>query len=75
MSGSEKPLHFPVLDFEIPPVPQMASAEYDRFLEETLHLDGADFPSARMQYTPVSAQFILVKEDGLVKNEKGGTQQ
>ncbi len=74
MSGSEQKLHFPVLDFEIPLAPRMTSAEYDRFLEETLHVNRAEFVPDRIQYMPVAARFSLVKEDGLVKNEKGGTQ-
>ncbi len=72
MSGSEKNLRFPVLDFEIPAVPRMTSEEYDRFLEETLRRDEA---SMAMKYVPVPARFILVKEDRPVNSESGGTKR
>lgn len=50
----------------------MTSEQYDRFLEETLRRDGE---AIRRPYLPVPAPFVLVKEDGPVKNESSGTKR
>lgn len=65
------PLDFPIWNAAPPPAPPMTPEQYDRFLEETLRLDE---PDLRMQYPPVAAKFVLVKEDRPVKNESSGTQ-
>ena len=63
-------LKFPVWDAPPPPPPPMTPEQYDRFLEETLRLDGG---KGRMNYLPVPAKFVLLKEDGPLKNESSGT--
>ena len=50
----------------------MTSEQYDRFLEETLRRDGE---AIRQPYLPVPAPFVLVKEDGSVKNESSETKR
>lgn len=63
-------LKFPVWDVPLPPAPPMTPEQYDRFLEETLRPDG---DKNRLEDLPVPAKFVLVKEDGPLKNESSGT--
>ena len=72
MNAPGNNLRFPVMNFEIPEPPRMTSEQYDRFLDETLQRDE---PPARMLYLPVPAKFILVKENGPVNSESGGTKR
>ena len=65
-------LEFPDWEAAWPPPAPMTSEQYDRFLEETLRRDGE---AIRRPYLPVPAPFVLVKEDGPVKNESSGTKR
>ncbi len=52
-------LQFPAWAVSLPDPPRMTSEQYDRFLLETL---AAQRKTSGLQYEPVPAEFMLVKE-------------